>query len=692
MFIEAKSVRAKELIGIKNSFSTFAVETASLVGTKIYIAAADFYRLTVNGKFASFGPARTAKGYARVDVIDLTPYSEKKINKIEISVAGYYCRSLSTVMQPSFLCAEVVKNGEVIVATGVPNKDFTCYVSDIKEFKTRRFSFQRHFVEQWDLNRLLTERAVDVEVYSAAPEFIDRVAPYPYYEDVTLDKTVATGKFEENDGDKKANYSVAPSDRWGKYDDVAVKSKEWILNLKQTKTAPVQNLPVSAKGGEYVLFDFNRIEAGFIKLSGKAKAGTQIVVAFSEYSSAEKFEFTNINCDNVIDVTLNEDFDFLSFEPYTVKIAAVFVKNGEVMLESFGVKTFEANVTGITVPQEIKDPVLRKVYEGAIRTYAHNAVDIYTDCPSRERAGWICDSYFTGKVEYCLFNKTPVEDAFLENYRIFKNENEYPEGVLPMCFPSDMQDDEQFIPQWTMWYVLEVADYVINRGHAGEAEKFRDSVYGLLNFYKKYENEDGLLEDLPKWNFVEWSRANGWTKNVNYPTNFLYSETLRATYKIFGDKDALEKAERVAAVTIKQSFDGKLFRDHAVRVDGKLEVSADCSEICQYYAILFGGFDFNSEKYKEFRRFVLEVFVEDRKELIEEIEPVNAFIGAYLRIEALLKINEKGKALQSVKGFFGNMANDTGTLWENRHVTGSLDHGFASYALVAIRKALNIDD
>ena len=71
-----------------------------------------------------------------------------------------------------------------------------------------------------------------------------------------------------------------------------------------------------------------------------------------------------------------------------------------------------------------------------------------------------------------------------------------------------------------------------------------------------------------------------------------------------------------------------------------------------------------------------------------EIFEVNAFIGAYLRLEALLKIGEYHLVLRDIDEFFGKMEIETGTLWEYRQRKGSRDHGFASYALVAIRKAI----
>ena len=240
-----------------------------------------------------------------------------------------------------------------------------------------------------------------------------------------------------------------------------------------------------------------------------------------------------------------------------------------------------------------------------------------------------------------------------------------------------------------MWYILEVEDYISNRGHRADAEQFRDSIERLLGFYVRYENTDGLLEKLPGWNFVEWSKANGWTQDVSYPTNFLYAQALESVYKLYGDEACLQKANRIRRTAVAQSFNGTVFLDHAVRDEnGILQRREDCSEACQYYAILFAGIDLWDEKFAELRRLVLEVFSATRAEEHPEIAEINAFIGAYLRLEVLLKLKQYDLLLRDVKGLFGHMGKATGTLWEFRQPTGGRDHGFASYALVAIRAAL----
>jgi hypothetical protein len=167
------------------------------------------------------------------------------------------------------------------------------------------------------------------------------------------------------------------------------------------------------------------------------------------------------------------------------------------------------------------------------------------------------------------------------------------------------------------------------------------------------------------------------------------AQVLEAVYNLYGDEACLEKCKKVRAVAVEQSFDGKLFRDHALRgEDGKLTLCGDISEICQYYAILFAGIDITDAKFTELRRLVREVFGAIRKEDMPEIEVINAFIGVYLRLEALLKMKEYNLVLDDIENFFGNMERLTGTLWENRSVHGSLDHGFASYAAAAMMKAL----
>ncbi len=700
-FQKAKPIYLKNKSHEMNTYAVFSAELDDIKGAVLYITACSFYRLTVNGKFAAFGPARTAKNHARVDAIALSEFAASGKNHIVIEMTGYYCKSLSTVFQPSFFCAEVRIADQILAASGY---DFAAFAPTCKLQRVERYSRQRHFTEIWDMRNF---KALTDEQYRAETEILNldltmlaRTAPYPLYEDIILSETKLGGTltFDETRPYKKEKYSRGYLPQgWGfwRYDEIELHPHTWIQRQKQTISKGKHDFPVTIQKDEYIVLDFEHIEVGFFLASIRACCESELILAFSEYYEGDIFELPNMNAHNVIELFLDETSqkDFMSFEPYTCRYAIIAVKEGKIQLDSFGIKTFMFDIKNIEYP-DFGDKAVNDIYRAAVRTFAHNAVDLYTDCPSRERAGWLCDSYFTAKVEYALTGKTAVEDAFLENFLSYQQDEKLHPGVLPMCYPADAETDTEdsrgrFIPQWTMWYILESADYLLRRGHADQKEAFRESIEALLGFYRQYENSDGLLERLPGWNFVEWSVANDWTEDVNYPTNFLYAGVLDAIADIYGDETCRRRADEVRKETIRQSFHGTYFHDHAVRDEsGTLILQKDASEACQYYAILFGELDLKDKTYQPLYHLVTEVFSPNRNGQMPEIFEVNAFIGAYLRIETLLKLKEYPLLLRDIKDFFGNMEQYTGTLWEYRQYKGSQDHGFASYTLVAIQEAL----
>lgn len=74
------------------------------------------------------------------------------------------------------------------------------------------------------------------------------------------------------------------------------------------------------------------------------------------------------------------------------------------------------------------------------RTYRANAVDLFSDTPSRERGGWLCDSSFTAQVSPLLSGDTTVKRNFFENFLLPEHFANIPDGMIPMCYPADYYD------------------------------------------------------------------------------------------------------------------------------------------------------------------------------------------------------------------------------------------------------------
>ena len=85
-------------------------------------------------------------------------------------------------------------------------------------------------------------------------------------------------------------------------------------------------------------------------------------------------------------------------------------------------------------------------------------------------------------------------------------------------------------------------------GRSGDQEivvDLEERIMGILNYFEPFENEEGLLEGLEGWVFVEWSRVNDWVQDVNYPSNMHYAAALETVARLYGRPELAEKAEKI---------------------------------------------------------------------------------------------------------------------------------------------------
>jgi hypothetical protein len=309
------------------------------------------------------------------------------------------------------------------------------------------------------------------------------------------------------------------------------------------------------------------------------------------------------------------------------------------------------------------------------------------DCPGRERANWNCDAYFTSRASSLLTGSLLQERIFFDNFARPEHFDNVERGMLPMCYPSDFRNGN-YIPSWAMFFVLQLDEYVRLRGGDRKlAEELKPKVLELVEFISKYRNSDGLLEKLPRWVFVEWSEANKFVQDVNYPNNMLWAATLEAVDRLYGRPSLAAEARRMKETIRRQSWTGEWFCDNAVRgEDGKLKLSGECSETCQYYAFYFGTA--TRELHPALFRRLTGEFGPDRmkKGLYPRIHPSAPFIGNYLRLDWLGRLGRARQVYAEMSGYFLRMAEVTGTLWENADSAdnGSCCHGFASHVAVFI--------
>lgn len=642
------------------------------------------YKARLNGAFAAFGPARVTPGFFRMDEWRLKPKAGR--NELEIDVAGYNCPNFYLAKQTPFLQAELVVNGKVVAATG--GNGFKAFTTG-KLRKTPRYAYQRPYSEVY---RLPTAAGDAVPLAAQkAKKLLPREWDYPKF-DVVEAKPVS----RERTRRVEAKLAVPRFLEGGLGDFVCFPLAELEDNPyfeMQRRKAVLREVIAASPDGRYALddgegavFALDRVRGGFPGLSVRVEAPTTIYLTYDEILKEDgsvDFLRTDTMATLAWHLDAPGDYALESFEPYGCKYMRVLSVGGRATVSAPYIRAYESP-SAARAKFRSSDPALEKIFEAARASYVANAVDCLTDCPNRERAGWLGDTFFTGRASQWLTGTGKNERLFLENFsraERFPSPKRY-EGLVPALWPCDLMCRECFIPTYDMWLVGELGECVARNGYSDLAESFRPKVDGILEYLGRYVNDYGLLQHLPGWVFIEWSDANTLVYDVNYPANMLYAWSLDAAAKLYGRGELAAAAEKIRERVRKESYNGKWFCDNAVVKDrvGFLGPSGRCTEVCQYFAFFTGTA--TAESHPELHRTLLEDFGPNRakKGLHPEVAPANFLFGTLLRMEMLSREGRSRQMYDELRDYFLYMAERTGTLWENQQPSASCCHGFAAIA------------
>ncbi len=693
-----KAAWVKNYIQEKNIELIFFKRIAVQGRATVRFAAPAACKAYVNGNFVYAGTKRVAGGYTAENtlVLDEGEYS------LCFEVVHYGISSFAYFQQAPFFAVEVVVDGKIIADVF----DFTCVRNHARIQRVERYSCQRNFLECYEYieNPLLVhqgelpyEREALTEV--AMPTLITSTGYSPSLREIPIDNVIDGGRtyHKEHFYDEIIPpYAQVKSAAQGYVEEELEKKVTTEASALGFESAPYTP---NRLRNEFLTYALDCEKTGYFKVKLTAKEGAELFFLFDEIIPDEEelsrlpggetfaeskypIAFHRLTAVNAMKIKFLKDgeYEFTSFEPYSFKyLKAAVLGEIEGLTISFLLCENDANKAVLRVEKEMGE-----IWAAAVNTFSQNVVDIYMDCPSRERAGWLCDSFFMARAEKLLTGESNVEKAFLNNYCIAPPLKELPEEMFPMCYPSTFTNGN-YIPNWAMFLVVELYD---GKERLGEEfiVRFEKKVRGLLQFFEKYENEDGLLESLDKWIFVEWSDSNKYVRDVNYPTNMLYAAALSSAAALYHDNAYAKKAEKIRKQIRKQSFNGEFFIDHAKRIDGKLVAQPQTTETCQYYALFFGLCE--GEEFSSFRIKMMEEFGKKDRTVYPDVAPSNMFIGNFLRLDLLKKYGYREKLLTEIKEKFSYMASRTGTLWENVNTAASCNHGFASYVTALITYAV----
>ena len=650
---------------------------------EICLSAASCYKVIADGKLMGFGPNRTAHGYARAAVY---PFNAQYIT---VEVQSHFVPNFCWVKrEPFFACVLKTESGKEYFA-----EDFNCFALSDRVQKVRRYSFQRGFCETYinekdrtalyfckpqnAFPRVKTEKA-------ELPHLLPSETLNPALSEIFAEKVIDSGYCKTSpeiavyvDRTETLIGTVIEGFKRGEWQDFSTDEISRITYLSGTKSGDYA----------YETLDFSRIVTGIVEVEIIAGNAGEVFFAFDEILSDEKLKTIKPfrgDTANVFKWTVKKAgvYNLSAFEPYAFRYANVITSAG--VKANVKVRAYENPEAGKML-FECDDKKIEQIMEAARHTFAHNAVDLLTDCPSRERAGWLSDSFFSSVAERVFTGDNKVERAFLQNY-ILADKSGHPKGMIPRCYPADYYEEDGFIPNWSLWYILEIYKYFTQYGYDETVEKSRANVEGILNYFVDFENEFGVLEDLKGWIFVEWSAANNsdHVNGINVPSNACYYASLLAAAKVYGIKGLKEKAEKVKDYLLKNAYVDGFFVDNLIRNEkGDIIPTENYTETCQYYMFFFKCADKHTHK-ELFDKMLNEYGKSDSSAsggnpVKKQLTPSNMIYGVYMRLELLMREQKRVELLNECVRYFYDMTQKTGTLWENNTASASCDHGFASY-------------
>jgi len=676
-------------------------------GKHVYLrmAGCTFYRVYLNGTFHAWGPGRAPLNYARVDLWDITPLLEPGRNFVAVEVAGYNVNAFYVMNEPSFLQAEVATDSEVLASTGAAGKPFEAKYLPHHLEKVQRYTFQRTFSEAYHMeahSNAWRERAdVPFEPVACAVQpqrkLIARGVPYPNYAKRQPELIAADGEFDWSGNAPKSlmeDRSIPSAARigngmlgyaWTDLDEIpyleAQKTRTTVNNRIDQPYDPNQVLRISAN--QFKTFDFGTNLPGFFGAHVSVKTPSKIYFTWDETLADGDVDFKRLMCCNVLAYTLAPgDYHLETFEPYGLEFLKLMVLSGECEVDHVFLREYAASDVW-TADFHCSDARLNELFAAGRECYRANALDTYEDNPTRERGTWICDPLFSASAAPLLSGHTHVERNMFQNYMLPDHFAEMPDGMLPMCYPAD-HPGGGFIPQWPLWLILQLEDYLARSGDRQLVDDLRARLLKVFDYFRPFQNADGLLHDLKGWVFVEWSKSNEYVQPLNYPTNMLYAASLAAAGRLYNLPQMVEQGEALRKLIREQAFDGHFFVDNAVLKDGKFVPTENRTETCQYYAFFFGVA--TPESHPQLWATLRDEFGPKRHstKAYPDVPPSNAFMGNVMRQDILSRAGLTEQVAHEAIDNLLYMADISGTLWENSSDEASMNHAFEAHIVTTL--------
>lgn len=738
-FREAVPVWGTELPENYNQFLGFHAEISLAEETEleIRITARSYYRLYINGEILACGPARTARHFSRIDVHTLR--TSGKVH-IAVETAAYgkperYCNDCT--LEPGMLAAEVCdSSGKILAATGktggetcgdvcgeLPDGEKT--VGGIRENSAAEFLYTELNYRRSNVETMSHSRGI-IEWYELREESFDwmfgghgeageeergeREAGYVWKRPEELEEEIGllprrspyaslrpipvkyfTGICDAVQGENPESGFVLSIARMfnEKWYASLPEENQFLEKLRGFQDAPFTGKYELAQGeqkairiipGEHpaaVTFANEKTELGFLDFTVRAEEETILDVINTDHLSiwGELRANSYVTRYHLAPGT----YHLTTFEPKLVRyVKMIFTTRG-------GAEVTYPQLLDDSYPDDYSayfscsDGELNQIYEGARRTLRLSTLDIFMDCPQRERGGWLCDSHFAAQAAWQMFGQLGTEKDFIENF--MKTSGMW-NGFFPEVYPGSKEDesDPGFV-NWSYWLMTELCDYYDRSGDWKFVDECRTRVEEFVTGLLSLRGASGLIET-ERGQFVDWSLANRdfALRPISVPNNCLAVFMLERLSDLYGREDWGAAASEMRGIIEKLDAQAGIFGgggDGAAYRNGKME-RTDCPTEGGQALELWSGFHLEDKVW--LKNFIHTMGPCPEYRSNPNIGKANLFIGLMIRFDVLGRLGYVTELVRELKDvYLEELKLGSGTFFENINAFSGC-HGFNGMA------------
>jgi alpha-L-rhamnosidase len=460
----------------------------------IHISADNHYKLYVNGKLASIGPARGSFYNWNYETVDIAKYLVKGKNTVaalvwnEAEFRPEYQLSLRT----AFILQGNSANEEIL------NTDTTWKCVEDKAFKPVWGYFLSVNGQSVDMNKTVSNWNSSKLDDSAWPRAENLFPGQP--------KGLSDG----------FGYILVPSPlppMEMSYQPITVIRKVSGMPSVSNLTLP---LTIPANKKVIILLDqaYETNAYPTINFSGGKGAGISLGYAEALYDKGSHFtrksnrdeiegkEFRGLTDTLISNGTAGQTYTSLLFRTYRYMQLTVQTGDAPLIIDSlYG--TFTAYPFRAQAVFDSDNAEIKKILDIGWRTARLNAFDNYFTGQYYERLQYIGDARIQAMIAYYYSNDNRLTRNALDQI----DQSRLPEGVTLSRYPTQ---STQIISTFSLLYIGMLHDYWMYRNDADFVKDKLNGVQAILQFFSKYQQQDGSLSYPPYWVFVDWANGKGW--------------------------------------------------------------------------------------------------------------------------------------------------------------------------------------